>query len=281
MKAKFLTGLILFSASSFANDRFASVEITTDTLRNNVHVLTGAGGNIGALTGSEGILIIDDQFEPLAPKIESALEAIDANDNDTVSYVVNTHYHGDHTGSNVYFSKSARIMAHEKVRQRLSVKSKKGLPTITYKDGIKLYLNDETVHVKHLAKGHTDGDSVVFFEKANVWHLGDLFFQGRFPYVDIKGGGSVDGYLANLKTLTEMIAADAIVIPGHGKVADKTELTKIIDMIVKTRTIVAELKSQGLSEADVVAKGLGERWKDWHWHFITEERWIKTLYPGV
>lgn len=269
--------LLLVAGVSQANDRFANVEIKAQQVRDNLYMLTGAGGNIGALVGSDGILLVDDQFEPLAAKIEKAVFDL-TDEKKKVSYVVNTHYHGDHTGSNVYFSKSASVIAHENVRKRLSVKSKEGLPVITYQGGVKLHLNEQTVDVKHLASGHTDGDSVIYFKQANVWHLGDLFFESRFPYVDIKSGGTVDGYLKNLETLLTEINDDALVIPGHGVLTDKKSLAKKVAMIKATKAEVENMKSQGVDVEDAVAKGLSEQWKDWNWAFITEERWIRTLY---
>lgn len=269
--------LFLVSNVSFANDRFAKVEIKAQQVRDNLYMLTGAGGNIGALVGEDGILLVDDQFEPLAPKIEKAVFDL-TDQKQKVSYVVNTHYHGDHIGSNVYFSKSASVIAHENVRKRLSVKSKEGLPVITYQGGVKLYLNDQTVDVKHLASGHTDGDSVIYFKQANVWHLGDLFFESRFPYVDIKSGGTVDGYLKNLETLLTEINDDALVIPGHGVLTDKKSLAEKVAMIKATKAEVNQMQSAGLDVEQAVAKGLSEQWKEWNWSFITEERWIRTLY---
>lgn len=269
--------LLALSTASLANDRFAKVEIKAQQVRDNLYMLTGAGGNIGALVGKDGILLVDDQFEPLAPKIEKAVFDL-TNENKKVSYVVNTHFHGDHTGSNVYFSKSASVIAHENVRKRLSVKSKEGLPVITYQGGVKLHLNDQTVDVKHLASGHTDGDSVIYFKQANVWHLGDLFFESRFPFIDLKSGGTVDGYVKNLETLLTQINDDALVIPGHGVLTDKKSLANKVAMIKATRSEVETMKANGLDVEQAVAKGLSAQWKDWSWGFITEERWIKTLY---
>lgn len=276
------TGLLLAfslitSSQALSKNRFAEVEIKAQQVNQNVYVLYGAGGNIGVLADEHGSLLIDDQFEPLAPKIEAAIKQLKQKSG-RISYIVNTHYHGDHTGSNAYFSKSASILAHENVRQRLATKSNQGLPVITYQQGVKLHLAGETVHVKHLAKGHTDGDSVVYFEKANVWHLGDLFFESRFPYVDLNSGGSVQGYINNLKTLLTMINDDAKIIPGHGELTNKATLTKSLLMMEATRSAVVKLKRNGHSLEQVLAKGLDEKWQDWGWRFITEEKWITTLY---
>ena len=181
--------------TAIAQDRFADVEVKATAIKGSVHMLTGAGGNIGVSAGEDGVLIIDDQFAPLAEKIAAQLGQLGS---DKPKYVINTHYHGDHTGSNAFFHshKGATILAHENVRVRLADDEKvkpEALPTITYEDGIKIYFNGETLHVMHLAVGHTDGDSVVWFEQPNVMHTGDLFFNGRFPYIDQGAGGNVGG----------------------------------------------------------------------------------------
>ncbi|GHB66824.1 hypothetical protein GCM10008107_15200 [Psychrosphaera saromensis] len=273
---------VFFSASSVADDRFKDVQIEVKHVNENVYVLYGAGGNIGVLVGDDGTLMIDDQFEPLAPKIEKALLTVTDNKKQKINYIVNTHYHGDHSGSNNYFAKSASILAHENVRKRMSVNSKDiGLPVITYAQGVKLHLNQERIHVKHLAAGHTDGDSVVFFEKANVWHLGDLFFESRFPYIDVKSGGSVEGYIQNLDSLVTQINDDAQIIPGHGKLTDKNGFKSFVEMIKATKAIVQTKKQAGMSKQQLVDAGLGEQWKAWDWSFITEKRWIETLYDNI
>ena len=273
--------LVFFSSQSFADDRFKDIKIDVKHVNNNVYVLYGAGGNIGVLTGADGTLMIDDQFEPLAAKIESALLSV-TGEKQKVTYVVNTHYHGDHSGSNKYFAKSASILAHENVRKRMSVQNKgTGLPVVTYEQGVKLHLNQERIHVKHFPSGHTDGDSVVFFEKANVWHLGDLFFESRFPYIDVKSGGSIEGYVNNLDSLLVKINDDAKIIPGHGKLTDKNGFARYVEMIKATKAIVAQKKQSGVTKEQLLEVGLGDKWKDWNWAFITEKRWITTLYDNI
>lgn len=266
----------VLSTNLFANDRFANVEIKSTKVSGNVYMLEGFGGNIGVLVGSDGTLMIDDQFEPLAPKIEKAIA--DISDNPKVSYVVNTHYHGDHAGGNPYFSRSASVLAHMNVRERLAKKGNKGLPVITYKDGVMLHLNDEDVHVKHLPAGHTDGDSVVYFPAANVWHLGDLFFNGRFPFIDTDGGGSVIGYINNIEHLLTRISDDAKIIPGHGPLTDKEGLASLLAMIVATKAEVDQMKASGKSLDQAIEHGLDSKWQPWDWNFITEAKWITTLY---
>lgn len=268
---------------AFAQDRFADVEVKASEVRGAVHMLTGMGGNIGVSAGEDGVLIIDDQFAPLAEKIASALGELGS---DKPKYVINTHYHGDHTGSNAFFHshKGATIFAHENVRVRLASDEKvkpEALPTVTYDDGIKIYFNGETVHVMHLPVGHTDGDSVVWFEQPDVLHTGDLFFNGMFPYIDQGAGGNVEGYMESVEHLLNKIDDDTVVIPGHGKLSNKKEYTTFLNMISETFSYVKSLKQDGKSLEEVKAVGLDDKWADWSWNFISEEKWIATLYTDA
>lgn len=271
---------VTLSFGATADDRFANVEITDTPLNGAVHMLQGSGGNIGVSAGDDGILIIDDQYEPLAEKIAAALGKLGS---DKPKYIINTHYHGDHTGSNAFFHehKGSTIFAHENVRVRLANDDKvseAALPVVTYEDGIKLHFNGETLHVMHLPNGHTDGDSVVWFEEPDVLHTGDLFFNERFPFIDIKSGGSVEGYITSVKTLLGKIDDDTVIIPGHGPLATKADYQAFLEMIEATRDIVQKHKADGMSVDEIVAQGLGDKWSAWSWNFITEERWINTLY---
>nr|WP_282765078.1 MBL fold metallo-hydrolase [Alteromonas macleodii] len=266
-----------------AQDRFADVEVKATAIKGSVHMLTGAGGNIGVSAGEDGVLIIDDQFAPLAEKIAAQLGELGS---DKPKYVINTHYHGDHTGSNAFFHshKGATILAHENVRVRLANDEKikpEALPTITYEDGIKIYFNGETLHVMHLAVGHTDGDSVVWFEQPNVMHTGDLFFNGRFPYIDQGAGGNVEGYMDSVKQLLAKIDDETVIIPGHGDISSKQEYSAFLAMISETFNYVKALKQEGKTLDEVKAMGLDEKWADWGWNFISEEKWITTLYTDA
>ncbi|MED5424474.1 MAG: MBL fold metallo-hydrolase, partial [Pseudomonadota bacterium] len=263
-----------------AQDRFADVEVKATAIKGSVHMLTGAGGNIGVSAGEDGVLIIDDQFAPLAEKIAAQLGELGS---DKPKYVINTHYHGDHTGSNAFFHshKGATILAHENVRVRLANDEKikpEALPTITYEDGIKIYFNGETLHVMHLAVGHTDGDSVVWFEQPNVMHTGDLFFNGRFPYIDQGAGGNVEGYMDSVKQLLAKIDDETVIIPGHGDISNKQEYSAFLAMISETFSYVKALKQDGKTLDEVKSMGLDDKWADWSWNFINEEKWITTLY---
>ncbi|GGF78988.1 MBL fold metallo-hydrolase [Alteromonas lipolytica] len=272
--------IMLWATQSVAQDQFAEVKINVTPLNGSAFMLQGAGGNIGVSAGDDGVLIIDDQFAPLAPKISAALGKLAT---ETPSYVINTHYHGDHTGSNAFFhdTKGATIFAHENVRIRLANDDsidKAALPVVTFEDGIKIHFNGETLKVFHLANGHTDGDSVVWFEQANVLHTGDLFFNERFPYIDLGAGGTVDGYIKAVETLLTKIDDKTKIIPGHGPLANKADYENFLAMIKATKTWVGKQKAAALTVEQAIEKGLPEQYAKWNWNFITEEKWIKTLY---
>jgi glyoxylase-like metal-dependent hydrolase (beta-lactamase superfamily II) len=271
----------VISLSSYAARDFSDVEITTLKVAGNVYMLKGSGGNIGVLATPEGLLLVDDQFAPLASKIEQAMEVIDPA---PLKYIVNTHYHGDHTGSNAHFAKQAPIFAHHNVRKRVAEDNKKqgsDLPVVTYEDGVTIYLADETITLTHMPMGHTDGDSVVYFKKANVLHTGDLYFQGRFPYIDLNAGGTVKGYLTNVKNMVKQFPSDAQVIPGHGELSNMDGLKQFIAMLEYSVARVETALQKGSSKEDIIAAGIGDEYKVWAWQFISEERWLTTLVDDL
>jgi glyoxylase-like metal-dependent hydrolase (beta-lactamase superfamily II) len=287
MRSKILlvTAITAFfsSSSAISQDRWADAKITSQPVSGSVHMLEGMGGNIGVSAGPEGILIIDDQYAPLAEKIATAIGDISKQ---PIKYIVNTHYHGDHTGSNAYFAevKGSTIFAHDNVRKRLADKEEHThaeLPVVTYQQGMTFHFNGDTINVMYMPAGHTDSDSVVWFEEANVLHPGDLFFEGRFPYIDLDGGGTVTGYINNVTKLIGMLKEDTKIIPGHGKLATKADYQKALDMLVDTAAMVKSMKAEGISLDDAVKRGLGEKYAAWAWNFITEEKWISTLYKGI
>lgn len=276
---KILCSLILsltfiFSATA---DRFADIEITVEPVSGQVYMLKGPGGNIGVLATAKGLLLVDDKFAPLAEKIEKAMKGIVDQE---LKYVVNTHYHGDHTGSNNYFSHQAPIFAHANVRKRL-VSNKKlseeALPVVTFEQGVTIHLEKEIVQLTHLPSGHTDSDTIVYFENANVLHTGDLFFEIGFPYVDLNGGGNVDGYLANVKHMIKTFPDDVKIISGHGKQSDKAGLKAFAVMMEDCIELVKRLLTEGKTEAEILAHGVDEKYKHLSWSFINEEKWLKTL----
>jgi cyclase len=253
----------------------ADNDLSLQPVKDNIYMLKGSGGNIGLAVGKTQTLIIDDQFAKLSEQIKKTIATVSSNQR---QFLINTHYHGDHTGGNANFEAQAIIMAHDNVRKRLEQKQETGLPVVTYQDGIKIYLDDETIHIMHKPNGHTDGDSVLLFEKANVFHMGDLFFEGRFPYVDLKGGGTVDGYIKNVEFFLKQMDEQTKIIPGHGKLSTKRDLQKLVDMMKATRSIVAEMKENGLTQQEAIKAELGQQWKSWSWQFIDEAKWIATLW---
>jgi glyoxylase-like metal-dependent hydrolase (beta-lactamase superfamily II) len=281
MKKILLSLSIIISAMTTLAQDFSDVKIKAQKAAGDVYMLTGAGGNIGVLATDKGLLLVDDQFQPLAEKIESAMSVIKNNE---LKYVVNTHYHGDHTGSNSYFSHKAPIFAHENVRTRLSDKTEydvNTLPVVTYKDGLTIHLDNEEIKLTHLPSGHTDGDTIVYFKEANVLHTGDLFFEIGFPYIDLNSGGSVKGYLANVNYMVNNTPADAAVIPGHGKLTDINSLKAFARMIDYSIKLVEKALSEGKKEVDILKTGIGEKYKDKSWSFINEEKWLKTLISDL
>ncbi len=242
-------------------DRFANVEIKSEELAPGVAVLFGAGGNIGVSHGEDGTVLIDDQFAPLTGKIQAAIAGLGAT---PVKFLINTHWHFDHSGGNENFGKEgALIMAHDNVRIRMAnggsaagraidPAPSEALPVVTYEDGLKLHLNGDTVHVKHMPSGHTDGDSIVFWEKANVLHMGDLYFNKvTLPFIDINSGGNATGMLKAADMALGMIDDDTKIIPGHGPIATKADLTVYRDMLHDVIKSVSSARKAGKSLEEI------------------------------
>lgn len=273
--------LLSFYSAAAEKDRFAEVQIQAKPVAANLYMLTGSGGNMAAVTGPQGVLLVDAQFAELAAKIQAKLQEISGNGK--IATLVNTHHHGDHVSGNKILGQGVTIIAHHKVYQRLNSDEKfdkAGLPTLLLQQQLELKLNGVSLELIPMPVSHTDGDLVVWFKDANVLHTGDMMFEGRFPFIDIKSGGSVAGYIANTKTLIAKINAQTQVIPGHGELTNQAGLMKSLAMMEKTLALVQADKKAGLSLDEVITKGLGEEWKSWHWNFITEKRWIETLYQA-
>ena len=216
MKRTWIAIALLAALPVAAQQDYSKVEVKTQKLTNTTYMLTGAGGNIGVCVGDDAVFVVDDQFAPMAPKIQAAIAAISPK---PVTFILNTHWHGDHTGGNVTFGQSgAVILAHDNVRQRLSAaeleqKAKEkpgakpgaGLPVVTFAQDVTLHLNGDTVHVFHVPPAHTDGDVVVHFTKANVIHTGDLFLSRGYPFVDLGSGGSFEGFIRNRQAVVFLI----------------------------------------------------------------------------
>ena len=279
----------LLAAPAGAQQDFSAVEVTAEHVAGAVHMLTGAGGNIGVSAGEDGILIIDDQFEPLADKIRAALAGISPGD---LEFVLNTHFHFDHTGGNVVFGKEALIVAHTNVRKRLAEGAgvrgrpaepapKEALPVVTYDDGLSIHFNGEEIVVGHLTPGHTDGDSFIYFTESNVVHLGDQFFAGRFPFVDVGNGGNAVGLRDSIGWALDHLPADAKVIPGHGPLSSVDDLKKYHRMLTECVAAVKAAKDAGKSVEEAQAAGLPDEWDGWGSGFINESVFIGFIYESL
>lgn len=261
--------------------------IQTAPVNGAVHLLIGNGGNIAVSSGPDGLLMVDDKFLNLAGDIQDALNdlASDAQlDVKTPRFLINTHHHGDHTGSNSAWG-SSTILAHDNVRKRLmggdNPMPAQGLPVVTYDEGLKLHFNGEAVHLIHVAAGHTDGDTLVHFTGSNVIHLGDLGFINRFPFIDLGGGGSVNGYIAGLNRALNLGNAETRYIPGHGDVCGAAEVIALRDMLIEGRKRVQEQVAAGQTASDMRQAGLLNDYGAWDWAFISRDAMIQTLYDDA
>ncbi|RVT46575.1 MBL fold metallo-hydrolase [Rheinheimera sediminis] len=269
---------LLLSAAAIAQDK---VQVTSTELAPHLYMIKGAGGNIAAVVGPQGALVVDSQYEHVAPQIKAELESKQAGVQ--IKTLINTHFHGDHVNGNAALAAGAEIIAHTNVLTRLKADSKfpmAGLPTETFVGEKQLSLNGVDLQLVTMPVSHTDGDLVVWFKEANVLHMGDLFFADRFPFIDLNSGGSVQGYINNVKTLLGQIDDKTRLIPGHGDLMDKAGLQRFLVMMEQTLAEVKVLKAEGKTEEQIVVQGLSAQWKSWSWNFITEERWIRTLFKA-
>lgn len=275
--------LCLISLLNYAQGRFDNVTITTTQLTDNIYMLVGAGGNIGVSVGEDGVLIIDNQFAPLTQKIVDALKKLS---DKAIKYVMNTHHHGDHTGGNENFGNlGAIIMAHDNVKNRLKEKNPKAaIPVITYNDRLSVQMNGETVLVIHVDNAHTDGDSLLYFTESNVLHTGDTYFNGRYPYIDLKSGGSIDGYINAVKTGLMLVDENTKIIPGHGALSNKAEYETFLKMLETVKKgVLSEIK-KGKTEDEVAANASITKTYDeldYGCCFINSEKIRRTFYQSL
>ncbi len=299
---KVLTALMLILAAAMAAwggqaPDYSKVQIKATKVSGNVYMLEGAGGNIGASIGEDGIVIVDDQFAPLAEKIQAALKSLGITDK-PVRFVINTHYHGDHTGGNAPFSGTgATVIAQDNVRKRLesggtagnggSIKmenkaaEKAALPIITFEHDVTVHLNGEDIHALHFPSGHTDGDSIIFFPKNNVVHMGDDFVRYGFPFIDVSSGGSVQGMIAAMEKATAQLPADVKVIPGHGAISNLDDVREFTKMLKETSAVVQKALDAHKTLEQMKQEKILDPWKKWSGDFVNTDAFIETLYNSL
>lgn len=278
---------IITSAVADENHGHSPVYTSTN-ISENITLLQGKGGNIAALTGEQGTLLVDNDYQDMSPALITALEPLGGMGK--LTYIINTHWHSDHTGGNKLLGDHATIVAHDNVRKRLLSRQEIKLfnkvfepdpsspqPSVTYKTSMNLYFNNETVELLHLANGHTDGDSIVFFKGANVVHMGDHFFNGFFPFVDVSSGGNVLTMAKNVKTVINMVDDKAVIIPGHGPLSNKAGLEAFHKMLTGTASEVSAMKSKGMNLEDIQKQGLSSQWDSWTHGFLNTKTWISII----
>jgi glyoxylase-like metal-dependent hydrolase (beta-lactamase superfamily II) len=286
-----LPALLLFTPVLGAQDE--KVEYIPTRLSDTVTMVKGQGGNIAVSAGADGVVIIDDQVKPLTEQLLAAIRAIDER---PVRFVINTHYHGDHVGGNEALGQAGSvIIAHDNIRQRMSSDQfnhffdettpawpKDALPVVTFNDKVTLHLNGEAVTAHHVPRGHTDGDSIVHFAGSNVLHMGDIFFKGLYPYIDLDGGGSIQGMIAAVDLALTLTDENTRVIPGHGPVSDRAGLLDYRLFLAKARDNVQALVDQGMSQQQAVAAKPTAEWDEalggvW----ITPEQFVTFIYNSL
>jgi cyclase len=274
MKRLSLAAVLAASAAFAQQQDFSKVEITATQVAGSVWMLKGSGGNIAVSVGDDGIVMIDDQFAPLVPKIKAALAKISQK---PVRFLINTHWHSDHVGGNAAMAETAAILAHENVRKRMQVGGEmpafnmkiepaepRALPVVTYQHDVTIWLNGEPVRALHVPPGHTDGDTVVFFTKSNVVHMGDDFVTYGFPFVDLDGGGSVRGMVGAIDELLPQIPPDAKIIPGHGPLSTVADLKKFRNRLDEIVALVARGLKSGKTVEQMQKEKLLAPYEDWN-----------------
>lgn len=285
--------LVMIFIRPAAAQEMADVKIQTTHLSGGVYMLSGRGGNIGLSVGEDGVFLIDDQYAPLTAKIKTAIAKIT---DKPIVFVVNTHWHGDHTGGNENLGKAgAIIVAHENVRKRMSADqfnevfnrttaaSPKGaLPIVTFTDEMTFFWNGDDINIFHVDPAHTDGDVIIYFTKTNVVHMGDTYFNGMYPYIDVSAGGSINGVIRAVNGVISKIDDNTKIIPGHGPLSHKSELVEYKTVLDNIRNRVVKLIKAGKSKTEVIAaKPTKEYDADWGGGFMKPDIWVGILYTSL
>ena len=288
-----LCAAVLFTTTAFAQQDFSKVQIKTEKLSATTYMMTGEGGNLGLSIGADAVFVIDDQFAPLTPKIKAAIAKLTKK---PVKFVLNTHWHFDHTGGNENMGKAgALIVAHENVRKRMSAEGfieffgmktkaepKVALPVVTFTQDVTFHINGDEVYAYHVANAHTDGDAVVHFRNSDVIHMGDTFFNKMYPFIDTSSGGKVDGMIAAADRVLTIAGDNTKIIPGHGPLASKADLKVYRDMLA---TVSARIKAQikdGMKVEEVLATKPTAEFDDaWGKGFLMPQKWVEMMYENL
>jgi cyclase len=295
----FLIGSVfLFCGDLRAQDQdFSKVEIKVTKVSGNIYMLEGEGGNIAASVGEDGIVIVDDQFAPLAEKIQAALKNLKITDK-PVRFVINTHFHGDHSGGNEPFAHGgSTVIAQDNVRKRLETAGSSGngssmkfdykaapkvaLPVITFDHDVTVHLNGEDIRALHFPAGHTDGDAIIFFPKNNVVHMGDDFVRYGFPFIDVNSGGSVQGMIAAMEKVSTQLPADVKVIPGHGALSNLDDVRAFTKMLKETSAVVQKAIDEHKTVEQMKQEKILAPWAKWSGEFLDADKFIETLYNSL
>ena len=298
-KLAFILGAALVSCGGLRaqNQDFSKVEIKVTKVSGNIYMLDGEGGNIAASVGEDGIVIVDDQYAPLADKIQAALKNLKITDK-PVRFVINTHYHGDHTGGNEPFANAgSTVIAQDNVRKRMetggtagnggSIKMetkpapKGALPVITFDHDVTVHLNGEDIRALHFPAGHTDGDAIIFFPKNNVVHMGDDFVRYGFPFIDVSSGGSVQGMIAAMEKVSTQLPPDVKVIPGHGALSNLDDVRAFVKMLKETSAAVQKAIDDHKTVDQMKQDKILAPWAKWSGGFIDSDKFIETLYNSL
>jgi cyclase len=294
-----LCALFIVAPTALAQEQdFSKVEIKVTKIAGNVFMVQGAGGNIAASVGDDGVVLVDDEFAPLATRIGAALKGLGITDK-PVRFIINTHYHYDHTGGNLPFAADgSTIIAHDNVRARLVTAGKSGnggsvhadskpadkgaLPVITFDHDVSVHLNGEDIRALHFPAGHTDGDVIIFFPKANVVHMGDDYVRYGFPFIDIDAGGSVQGMIKACEDAVAMLPPDVKVVPGHGELSNVSEVREFVNMLKETSAAVAKALRAGKTLEQMKTDGVLAAWAPkYSGEFIKTDAFIETLYNSL
>lgn len=282
-----------FKVAYLSAQDFDSVEIKTIKITENIYMLQGRGGNIGVIVGKDGVLMIDDQFAPLSDKIKSAISKIS---DKQIIFLINTHWHGDHTGGNEIFANSgAIIVAHENVRKRMSTQQfikmfkrtvppspKAALPIVTFSKDINFHINEEEIKVLHIQNAHTDGDGVIYFKNSNVLHMGDTYFAERYPFIDLSSGGSITGVIKGVEFVLSFIDENTKIIPGHGKLSNKNELSDYLDMLKNAKSESESLIKKGKSFQEIVDSDVLIKFDPkYGGGFLKREKFLTIIYNDL